>query len=89
MIVLSFTFFKALTVVEVDTELRVSTWQEENDSYLMPCQFKEVSKGSNCYNIRAELLDPDGFISRKHIGKKFLFGHPGKVIGHGILKEIW
>lgn len=86
--ILYFVFFKILEVVEIDTTLRVSTWLEENDSYLMPCKFKEVTEESDFYNIQVEALDPKEFVSKNYLGKKFLFGHPGKVIGYGILKEI-
>jgi hypothetical protein len=88
MAILYFVFFKILKGVEIDTTLRVSTWVEDRDPYLMPCQFKEVLVESNFYSIKVEALDPDGFISEKYLDKKFLFGHPGKVIGYGILKKI-
>jgi hypothetical protein len=88
MAILYFVFFRILEGVEIDTKLRVSAWLEENDTYLMPCQFKEILEESNFYSIKIEALDPDGFVSKKHLDKKFLFGHPGKVIGYGVLKEI-
>lgn len=88
MTILYFIFFRILERIEIDANLRVSVWLEENESYLMPCQFKDVFEEINFYSIKLEALDPDGFVSMKHLDKKFLFGHPGKVIGYGILKEI-
>ncbi len=88
MAILSFVFYKTLEGVNITPAIRVSIWAEENKSYLMPCQFKEVSKEGNFYSIKAEVLDPDEFVSLKHVDKKFLFGHPGKVIGFGIMKEM-
>lgn len=88
MAILYFVFFRILEGIQIDTKLRVSVWLEGNESYLMPCQIKEVLEESSFYTIKIEALDPDGFISSKHLDKKFLFGHPGKVIGYGILKEV-
>lgn len=84
---LCFVFFKMIKEVEVIENLRVSTWLE-NNLYLMPCQFTKVRKEENFYSIQIEVLDPDSFIEDKYIEKKFFFGHPGKIIGYGILKEI-
>jgi hypothetical protein len=83
-----FAFFKILEEVEISTNLRLSVWLEENQSYLMPCQFKEVWEEKNFYTLKVEVLDPDRFITNKYLEKKFLFGHPGEIIGYGILKEI-
>lgn len=74
--------------VEINTTLRVSIWLKENDRYLMPCQFIEVWEEDNFYTIKVEVLDPDSFVQDKYLEKEFLFGHPGKIIGHGVLKEI-
>lgn len=88
MITLFFVFFKELEEVEVSSGLRVSAWLETDDSYLMPCEFIDVTKEDNFYSIRVNALDPDDFISKQLTKRKFLFGHPGKVIGSGILKEV-
>ena len=88
MAILYFVFFGVIEGVKVDINLRVSLWLEENSEYLMPCQFKEVLTENNFYSIKVEALDPDEFIYEKYLDKKFLFGHPGKVIGYGILKKI-
>jgi len=69
----------------------VSIWLEDsNNNYLMPCEFKEAEalKINNKYLIKVDALDPDEFITTKHIGKRFNFGHPGKIIGSGILISI-
>ena len=84
---LFFVFFKILEKIEINTTLRVSIWLEE-DSYLMPCEFSEVLVEDNFYAIKTNVLDPKGMISDDHLERKFLFGHPGKIIGYGILKEI-
>lgn len=86
--VLDFDFLKLLEGVEITTLLRVSLWLEENDKYLMPCQFVEVREEDGFYVVKLEALDPRGFLSEGLIEQKFLFGHPGKVIGYGVLKEI-
>ncbi|WP_316817028.1 hypothetical protein [Pedobacter nyackensis] len=88
MVILYFLFFKTLDQVDINKNIRVSTWLEENDKYLMPCQLEEVLKESDFYSIKVEALDPDNFLSKKYLNRKFLFGHPGKIIGYGILKEI-
>jgi len=54
----------------------------------MPCQFIKVWQEDNFYTIRVEALDPDNFMQDDYLEKKFLFGHPGKIIGYGILKQI-
>lgn len=88
MIRLYLVFFKMLEDLTVSEGLRVSVWLEENDSYLMPCEFKDVIKDDIFYNVKIEALDPESFISPSHIEKRFLFGHPGKMIGYGILKKV-
>jgi hypothetical protein len=88
MSILHFIFFRLLEGVEINTTLRVSLWLDENDKYLMPCQFIEVWKEDNFYMVKAEVLDPKKFINEKFIDQKFFFGHPGKIIGYGLLKEI-
>lgn len=88
MSVLYFKFFKTLYEVNISTTLRTSIWLETNDLYLMPCQFIEVIEDKNFYTLKIEVLDPEKFINKNHLEKKFLFGHPSKIIGYGILKEI-
>jgi hypothetical protein len=83
-----FIFFKLLPGVEITTSLRVSLWLDEGEKYLLPCQFIEVWEESNFYTVKIEVLDSDNFIKDKFIEHKFLFGHPGKIIGYGFLKEI-
>ena len=86
--VLYFTFFKLREGIEINVTLRVSLWLNVKDKYLMPCQFTEVSKKDNFYMVKAEVLDPENFVNEKLLEQKFLFGHPGKIIGYGLLKEI-
>ena len=88
MTILNFSFFKIIKEVEITITLRVSFWLEENNSYLMPCRFKEIIEKNGYYNITIEALDPNNFISNIFINKKFLFGHPGKIVGYGILNRI-
>jgi len=88
MLLLSFAFFKIFNGIEINATLRLSIWLEENDKYLMPCQFTTVLQEDNFYVIKAEVLDPDGYISGRYLEHKFLFGHPGKIIGYGILKKV-
>ena len=40
------------------------------------------------YSIHVYTLDPQGFMNSTYLEKKFYFGHPGKIIGYGILKSI-
>jgi len=86
--VLCFMFFNILEESDITTSLRVSLWLEKNSNYLMPCEFKEILKESNFFNVKIVVLDPNEFISKKYLDKKFLFGHPGKIIGYGILRGI-
>jgi hypothetical protein len=86
--ILNFVFFKIIEGVEINTTLRVSLWLEGNDNYLMPCQFIEVWEEDNFYMVKTEVLDPENFIKKQFLEQKFLFGHPGKIIGYGLLKEI-
>jgi len=74
--------------VEIDATIRVSVWLEENKNYLMPCQFLKVQEENSFYFIKVEVLDPRNLIQSHDIGKKFFFGHPGKMIGYGILNEL-
>jgi hypothetical protein len=84
---LYFVFFKTMNLVDIDATLRVSLWLE-NTSFLIPCEFEEVRQESNFYSIKVKALDPDQYLSNQFIEKKFFFGHPGKIIGYGILKEV-
>ena len=86
--ILFFIFFKTLDGLEINTTLRVSTWVEDDEMYLMPCRFIAVINEGNAYNLKVEVLDPSGFIQDNYLEKKFFFGHTGKVIGYGILKGI-
>lgn len=88
MVILYFTFFKFLKYLEINTTIRVSIWLDGNESYLMPSQFREVVKNNDYYSIKVVAIDPGVFISKKYLNKKFLFGHPGKIIGYGVLKRI-
>ena len=88
MVILYFVFYKNLEGLEIKTKLRVSVWLEEHGGYLMPCEFMEVANDNNFYRIKVKALDPAGFMSTEYLEKKFLFGHPGKIIGYGILKEV-
>lgn len=89
MVSLKFEFYKILKEIDINVNLRVSTWMDENNEYLMPCEFKNVlKKNSTSYIIKINALDPNRFISKKNINKKFYFGHPGKIIGYGILKQV-
>lgn len=85
---LYFDFFRLLPELEINTKHRVSVWLENNDSYLMPCQFLEVEKDDEWYKLVVQVLDPDDFVQAKYIGNKFLFGNPAKIIGYGILTKL-
>lgn len=84
--ILSLSFIKLIEAVEIKAKLRVSIWLEEYDKYLMPSEFIEVSIEDDYYRVKVRVIDPDNFISKNLIGKKFLFGHPGKIIGYGVLE---
>jgi hypothetical protein len=86
--VLYFVFFQLLKGIKIDTTLRVSLWLDGKNKYLMPCQFIEVLEEDNFYMVKAEVLDLENFVNEKLLEQKFLFGHPGKIIGYGLLKEI-
>jgi hypothetical protein len=83
-----FVFVKLSNDVLITVALRVSVWMEERFDYLMPCEFKEVVEGNKTFVVKTNILDPGNFLSEKYIEKKFLFGHPGKMIGYGILKKV-
>jgi predicted RNA binding protein YcfA (HicA-like mRNA interferase family) len=86
--ILDLNFSKILETVVVEEKLRTSIWLDDGNRYLMPCEFTQVLKQNGFYTIKIEVLDPDGQISEEQINKKFLFGHPGKIIGTGILKKV-
>lgn len=88
MSILNFVFVKLIDGIAINATLRVSLWLDGDDKYLMPCQFAEVCKEDNFYMVRVKVLDPENFIKEKLLDHKFLFGHPGKIIGYGLLKEI-
>lgn len=54
----------------------------------MPSQFTEVREEDNFYMVKAEVLDPENFVNEKLLEQNFFLGHPGKIIGYGLLKEI-
>lgn len=82
---LSFTFFLQIRGVSIVQKLRVSIWNENNKTYLMPCEVEKVIKKGELYFLKVKVLDPDSVLSIKDVGTKFFFGHPGKIIGYGIL----
>ena len=67
---------------------RTSIWHENDNSYLVPSEFQKVASENDFYKIEVKLLESERFNSRVNIGAKFYFGHPGYVIGYGILEEI-
>lgn len=85
MIRLRFIFTKEISEINIKPSLRVSFWLENNDNYLMPCEFVEVRKEHDKWDVEVIFLDPLQFMSDKYVGKCFFFGHPGKIIGKGVL----
>lgn len=83
---LNFDFIKLRNDVRVKKGLRVSFWQE-GANYLMPSEFVDVVDLGDNYEVTLKYIDPQNFMSEKLIGQKFLFGHPGKVVGYGILRS--
>ena len=83
-----FIYFQTLQGFEINTTARTSVWADEEKEYLMPCQFLEIKKEDNFYNIKIEMIEPEYYMHDKYLEKKFLFGYPGRIIGYGILKEI-
>ena len=84
---LFFDFYRLIKGVDINETLKVSLWLD-GDDYLMPCHFTKVlANKDEYYSITVNTLDPDNFISCKHLDKNFYFGHPGKIIGKGVLKE--
>ncbi len=81
-------FYKLIDAIKPMIGSRISVWIENDPSFLMPCEFKEVVKEKGFYRIGIILLDAEKFTSEKNIGKKFYFGPPGHEIGYGILEEV-
>jgi hypothetical protein len=87
MTTLNLEFEETLEQVEIHIGLRVSMWLDGDISYLMPCEFRRIG-GESVFRIEIAVLDPMKFLSNSLLNKKFLFGHPGKIIGYGILTNI-
>ncbi len=87
-VTLEFEYYAMLESVLVEESLRLSIWSEDNQKYLMPTQFERVFKRQDGYNITVISIDPAMYVSDDLIGKKFYFGHPGKIAGIGVLKKI-
>jgi hypothetical protein len=85
---LGFHFFSAIEGMPVVPRLRVSVWLE-GDTYLVPCEFVEVATDGGAYRITVMPIEIDYFLKPELIGKRFLFGNPGKIIGHGTLTELF
>lgn len=81
-------FYKIIDKVKPTIGSRISVWIEDDPSFLMPCEFKEVVKKKDFYQIGIILLDDEKFYSETNIGKKFFFGPPSHEIGYGILEKI-
>lgn len=73
---------------DISEGIRMSVWQEEHDDYLMPGEFVLVEPVKQHYKVKLAVLDPKSFIKKTLIHEKFFFGHPEKVYGFGILKDI-
>jgi len=81
-------FYKLIDKIRPGVGARISVWIEEDPSFLTPCEFIEVVKERDFYNIGIILFDVERFSSERNIGKKFFFGPPSHEIGYGILEKI-
>lgn len=81
-------FYKLIDAIKPMIGSRISVWIENDPSFLMPCEFKEVVKGKGFYRIGIILLNAEKFTSERNIGKRFYFGPRGHEIGYGILEEV-
>lgn len=85
-VTLEFEFYQLAKDVIILELSRTSTWAEERNDYLMPSEFQRVvPMEEDKFLIIVKSLDPAGVMSDSFVGKKFYFGHPGRVIGYGIL----
>jgi len=73
--------------IPIKLNLRVSLWLEYSD-YTMPCEFISILENVDSYTIQVNVWDADSFVKVEHIGNKFYFGHPKKILGYGILNSV-
>ena len=86
--ILEFTFTLFLVSSKVVPGLRMSAWQVDDSSYLMPSEITKVTLSNNHYYIKVICIDPNDKIKISDIKKKFFFGHPGKIFGEGVLETV-
>lgn len=85
---LLFDFYINADFKEISEGIRMSLWQEGLSTYLMPGEFTLVEAVDQKLQVKLAVLDPKDFIGEALINEKFLFGHPKKIFGYGILKKI-
>lgn len=83
-----FKFFKLIDTANPMIGSRISMWSEDDASYLVPSEFKDVINQGDFYKIKVTVLIADKFYKRNNIGKKFYFGSPNRIVGYGVLEEI-
>jgi hypothetical protein len=83
-----FDFFQLKEHIKILPLLRTSIWRERDSSFLMPRQFEKCEKCDHHFKIELMMIEPDRFLSKDYIGKKFFFGSLHQIIGYGILMRI-
>lgn len=52
----------------------------------MPFEIQEVNHDQKW--ITADILDPDDYLADNLSGSEIAFGHPGRIIGRGVIQNI-
>ncbi len=84
---MEFDYHSIMQDIIVNKGMRFSVWVE-GGKYLMPTEVIGILKEELVYIITTISLDPDKIVCTDLVGKKFYFGHPGKVIGYGHLRRV-
>jgi hypothetical protein len=86
---LVFAYTSLLPEVTLRPGLRTSVWAEGDvPACCMPCEFQHVTDGPARVEVRVLALDPAGRVSKDLVGRAFSFGHPGRIVGHGLLLAV-
>jgi len=83
----NFTFYLITQELKVMEGYRPSIWCDEDNTYLLPCEFKQVIMLADYYIVDLVIAEDRKYDNVHYLGKKFLFGHPGRIIGYGILNK--
>lgn len=67
---------------------RFSIWVDGHLEYLMPSEIDSLTDSDGQMIIQVTAQDPNNLIEGRHVQSRFLFGHPGRIIGEGILEDV-